>query len=138
MKAMLKFAVENTIKALLAPHNESTLASVLRRARVRVVFGVILTREAIIQRALLQRDLQPPPVPKLDHTLNRFLEYASVVATEQQLQQTKVNVEQFRRGDGPNVQAELEKLAIRKDNWVEFYSQSNKDEGFPLRSTVSG
>jgi hypothetical protein len=71
----------------------------------------------------LQRDLTAPPVPSLDHTFDRFLEYASVIAQDARtMDEVRVAVADFRATDAPKAQQRIEHLAARKDNWVRVYS----------------
>ncbi|KAL6740309.1 hypothetical protein Aduo_013676 [Ancylostoma duodenale] len=65
------------------------------------------------------RLLPKPPVPSLDHTLDRYLEYAELVAEGQNrnIQMTLDAVEEFRRL-GVVYQQRLEKLAEAESNWI--------------------
>lgn len=60
-----------------------------------------------------------PPVPYLDHTLSRYLEYARVVAhnNKDAIKRTEEAVSQFRK-TGIDLQLKLQKFADGNDNWV--------------------
>ncbi|VDN22857.1 unnamed protein product [Cylicostephanus goldi] len=65
------------------------------------------------------RCLPKPPVPTLDHTLERYREYAEVVAEGMQrdIQGTLNAVDEFRK-IGTIYQQRLEKIAEGEPNWV--------------------
>ncbi|KHJ97173.1 hypothetical protein OESDEN_02846, partial [Oesophagostomum dentatum] len=65
------------------------------------------------------RSLPKPPVPSLDHSLDRYVEYAEVVAEGQNrdIRNTIRAVEEFRKSGVP-VQQRLEKLAENEVNWI--------------------
>ncbi|VDL86921.1 unnamed protein product, partial [Nippostrongylus brasiliensis] len=65
------------------------------------------------------RPLPKPPVPPLDHCLNRYLEYAEVVArgNEETLKKTRHVVEEF-RNSGQIYQQRLLRLAEKDENWI--------------------
>ncbi|VDO07636.1 unnamed protein product [Brugia timori] len=60
-----------------------------------------------------------PPVPALEHTLKRYLEYASVVANNDKakISRTEKAVAEF-RNIGERLQEKLEKIANEEDNWI--------------------
>ncbi|CAG9539986.1 unnamed protein product [Cercopithifilaria johnstoni] len=63
-----------------------------------------------------------PPVPSLEHTLKRYLEYVSVVVNNDQakLSHTEKAVAEF-RNTGAKLQEKLEKIANNEDNWINQY-----------------
>uniref|UniRef100_A0A158Q3N7 Choline O-acetyltransferase n=1 Tax=Dracunculus medinensis TaxID=318479 RepID=A0A158Q3N7_DRAME len=63
--------------------------------------------------------LPKPPVPYLDHTLSRYLEYARVVAhnNKDAIKRTEEAVSQFRK-TGIDLQLKLQKFADGNDNWI--------------------
>ncbi|EYC43793.1 hypothetical protein Y032_0480g2231 [Ancylostoma ceylanicum] len=63
--------------------------------------------------------LPKPPVPSLDHCLDRYMEYAEVVAEGQKrdIRNTLRAVEEFRRV-GVTLQQRLERLAESESNWI--------------------
>lgn len=69
--------------------------------------------------AIFQNSIPKPPVPSLDHTLKRYLEYVSVVVNNDQtkLSRTQKAVSEF-RNTGARLQEKLEKIADEEDNWV--------------------
>uniref|UniRef100_A0A1I7VF37 Carn_acyltransf domain-containing protein n=1 Tax=Loa loa TaxID=7209 RepID=A0A1I7VF37_LOALO len=66
-----------------------------------------------------ENPLPKPPVPSLEHTLKRYLEYASVVVKNDQtkLSRTEKAVDDF-RNTGARLQKKLEKIANEQDNWI--------------------
>lgn len=66
-----------------------------------------------------QNSLPKPPVPQLEHTLKRYLEYVSVVVNNDQVKLTHAEkaVAEF-QNTGRRLQAKLEKIANEEDNWV--------------------
>lgn len=63
-----------------------------------------------------------PPVPSLEHTFSRYLEYASVIAKNQdQFLQTKENVKDFLRDGGEKFQEKVLELARMTPNWVNHF-----------------
>ncbi|PAV72594.1 hypothetical protein WR25_09993 [Diploscapter pachys] len=70
-----------------------------------------------------ERGLLKPPVPPLDATLDRYLEYAAVVAAGQpqmHLHSTVDAVQKF-RVQGKPLQEKLLKIAEKELNWVNIY-----------------
>ncbi|KAK5976341.1 hypothetical protein GCK32_022392, partial [Trichostrongylus colubriformis] len=63
--------------------------------------------------------LPKPPIPTLDHTLDRYIEYAEVVAEGRHhpLQRTQRAVQDFREA-GLVYQERLLRLAETEENWV--------------------
>lgn len=63
--------------------------------------------------------LPKPPVPPLDHSLDRYLEYAEVVAEGQNwdIRRTLHATEEFGRL-GVTYQQQLEQIAEDESNWV--------------------
>ncbi|RCN36188.1 hypothetical protein ANCCAN_17932 [Ancylostoma caninum] len=63
--------------------------------------------------------LPKPPVPSLDHSLDRYIEYAKVVAEGQKrdIQKTLDAVKEFRRL-GVVYQQRLEQIAEGESNWI--------------------
>ncbi|KAK5970509.1 hypothetical protein GCK32_009221 [Trichostrongylus colubriformis] len=63
--------------------------------------------------------LPKPPIPTLDHTLDRYIEYAEVVAEgrHQPLQRTQRAVQDFRKA-GLVYQERLLRLAETEENWI--------------------
>jgi carnitine O-acetyltransferase len=55
-----------------------------------------------------QGDLKRLPIPTLDETLNKLPKVLSALQTPEQQKETLQIVEQFRKGDGPRLQAMLE------------------------------
>ena len=56
-----------------------------------------------------QNDLPRLPIPSLDETLNKFPKVLAALQTPDQQKETLQIVEEFRKGDGPRLQALLEK-----------------------------
>ncbi|VDK79446.1 unnamed protein product [Onchocerca ochengi] len=71
---------------------------------------------------LIMNPIPKPPVPSLEHTLKRYLEYASVVVNNDQakLLHTEKAIAEF-RSTGTRLQEKLEKIANEQDNWVKMY-----------------
>ncbi|VDO27532.1 unnamed protein product [Onchocerca flexuosa] len=67
---------------------------------------------------LIITSIPKPPIPSLEHTLKRYLEYASVVVHNDQakLLHTEKAVAEF-RSTGTRLQEKLEKIASEQDNW---------------------
>uniref|UniRef100_A0A182NGC9 60S ribosome subunit biogenesis protein NIP7 homolog n=1 Tax=Anopheles dirus TaxID=7168 RepID=A0A182NGC9_9DIPT len=57
------------------------------------------------------------PLPKLDHTLKRYLESLKPFGTDAELENTKKIIETFRKGVGAKLQAILEEKAAKEKNW---------------------
>uniref|UniRef100_A0AAF5PJ46 Choline O-acetyltransferase n=2 Tax=Wuchereria bancrofti TaxID=6293 RepID=A0AAF5PJ46_WUCBA len=66
-----------------------------------------------------KNSIPKPPVPALEHTLKRYLEYASVVANNDKarISHTEKAVAEF-RNIGERLQEKLEKIANEEDNWI--------------------
>ncbi|MCP9265379.1 Choline O-acetyltransferase [Dirofilaria immitis] len=60
-----------------------------------------------------------PPVPSLEHTLKRYLEYVSVIVNNDQakLSHTEKAIAEF-RNVGKRLHEKLEKIADEQDNWI--------------------
>lgn len=58
------------------------------------------------------------PLPKLDHTLKRYLESLKPFGTAEELENTKKIIETFRKGVGAKLQTILEEKAAKEKNWV--------------------
>uniref|UniRef100_A0AC34QFE0 Choline/carnitine acyltransferase domain-containing protein n=1 Tax=Panagrolaimus sp. JU765 TaxID=591449 RepID=A0AC34QFE0_9BILA len=68
------------------------------------------------------KPLQKPPVPSLEHTLSRYVEYASVLAkTPEQLEQTRGNVKEFLRDGGEKMQQKILEIADMNPNWINLF-----------------
>ncbi|WKY03966.1 hypothetical protein Q1695_005165 [Nippostrongylus brasiliensis] len=78
-----------------------------------------LARYSVSTFSSITRPLPKPPVPPLDHCLNRYLEYAEVVArgNEETLKKTRHVVEEF-RNSGQIYQQRLLRLAEKDENWI--------------------
>nr|XP_040219953.2 peroxisomal carnitine O-octanoyltransferase [Anopheles coluzzii] len=59
------------------------------------------------------------PLPKLDHTLKRYLESLKPFGTAEELENTKKIIETFRKGVGAKLQTILEEKAAKEKNWVD-------------------
>ncbi|XP_053679348.1 peroxisomal carnitine O-octanoyltransferase [Anopheles nili] len=59
------------------------------------------------------------PLPKLDHTLKRYLESVKPFGTAAELENTKQIIETFRKGVGAQLQKILEEKAACEKNWVD-------------------
>ena len=61
-------------------------------------------------------------MPSLDHTFDRFLEYASVIGQDARaMEEVRAAVAEFRATDATKAQQRIEYLATRKDNWVRVH-----------------
>ncbi|KHN84260.1 Choline O-acetyltransferase [Toxocara canis] len=71
---------------------------------------------------LNQKPLPKVPVPPIEHTLGRYLEYARVVAdgNSEAIARTEEAVTKFFKV-GIELQKKLEKIAEREENWVNRY-----------------
>ncbi|VDD94537.1 unnamed protein product [Enterobius vermicularis] len=82
-------------------------------------FGYIAGRRRLALNPY--NSLPKPPVPKLEHTLSRYLEYADVVAGNNRgaFEKTKIAAKKF-LADQQHLQEKLEKIAKHDENWVSF------------------
>lgn len=71
--------------------------------------------ETVIPTYHFQKSLPKLPLPKLDETLDRYVNSAEAVVSAEQLAQTKEAVAAFKAGAGPKYHAELERL--NKNEW---------------------
>ncbi|XGW30422.1 hypothetical protein V3C99_009416 [Haemonchus contortus] len=80
---------------------------------------VHLAKYSIATRSIVTVALPKPPIPSLDHTLDRYIEYAEVVAEgrHQPLQRTQRAVYDFRK-TGLIYQQRLLRLAESEENWI--------------------
>ncbi|PIO64016.1 Choline/Carnitine O-acyltransferase, partial [Teladorsagia circumcincta] len=80
---------------------------------------VHLTKHCIRTRSTVTGALPKPPIPTLDHSLDRYIEYAEVVAEgrHQPLQRTQRAVYDFRKA-GIIYQQRLLRLAESEENWI--------------------
>lgn len=62
--------------------------------------------------------LPPLPLPKLNETLERYFESLKPFGTEDELRKSRKLIDEFLHGDGPKLQALLEKRASERRNWV--------------------
>ncbi|KAL3983211.1 Choline/Carnitine o-acyltransferase family protein [Acanthocheilonema viteae] len=69
-----------------------------------------------------ENSIPKPPVPSLEHTLKRYLEYVSVVVNNDQTKLSHIEkaVDEF-RNIGARLQEKLEKIANEEDNWINQY-----------------
>lgn len=58
------------------------------------------------------------PLPKLEHTLKRYLESLKPFGTAEELEASKKVIEEFRTGIGGKLHALLEEKAKHEKNWV--------------------
>ncbi|XP_055588371.1 peroxisomal carnitine O-octanoyltransferase [Uranotaenia lowii] len=58
------------------------------------------------------------PLPKLEHTLKRYLESLKPFGTPEELERSKTIIEAFRTGIGAKLHAMLEEKAKNEKNWV--------------------
>lgn len=65
--------------------------------------------------------LPKQPLPDLNRTLDRWLEVSKVFVSDSQHQQTKQVVEEFRKNEGPKLQAFLRKRFSKTENWLYDY-----------------
>uniref|UniRef100_A0A0R3S4A1 Choline O-acetyltransferase n=1 Tax=Elaeophora elaphi TaxID=1147741 RepID=A0A0R3S4A1_9BILA len=74
------------------------------------------------KQATTTNAIPKPPVPSLEHTLKRYLEYVSVIVGNDQtkLLHTEKAVAEF-RNIGARLQEKLEKIAHEEDNWINRY-----------------
>uniref|UniRef100_A0AAG5CSL1 Choline/carnitine acyltransferase domain-containing protein n=1 Tax=Anopheles atroparvus TaxID=41427 RepID=A0AAG5CSL1_ANOAO len=59
------------------------------------------------------------PLPKLDHTLKRYLESLKPFGSSEELENSKRIIETFRKGVGAKLQTILEEKAAKEKNWVD-------------------
>lgn len=62
--------------------------------------------------------LESLPLPKLQDTLERYERNLLPFATEQELQQTRKTIDDFKHGIGKKLQTILEEKAAKSRNWV--------------------
>jgi len=62
--------------------------------------------------------LPPLPVPNLDHTLDKYLESTKPYVTDQQFENTRQLVENFKNGIGAELHEKLKAKAATERNWV--------------------
>lgn len=70
---------------------------------------------------ILQKKLPKPPVPELDMTLKKYLEYVKVISKEDDYRQTETYVAEFQDKEGPILQEKLIKIANEDNNWVRYW-----------------
>ncbi|VDP11709.1 unnamed protein product [Soboliphyme baturini] len=58
------------------------------------------------------------PVPGLRETLDKYLEYVSVISSEEDFVVTRRNVQEFAETEGPALDQQLRAIAANEENWV--------------------
>ncbi|KAF7637876.1 Carn_acyltransf domain-containing protein [Meloidogyne graminicola] len=79
-----------------------------------------LKEEKNIEDKWKQYLLPKAPIPNLNHTLIRYLEYSSVLAQTYGLDLNKTikYVKEFEENFGQKLQKKLEEIAIKEENWI--------------------
>lgn len=73
----------------------------------------------VIGRMFAQQESLPKlPVPALDATLQKYLRTVRPLVSDEDFEQTKKYVEEFRRNSGPKLQKFLEERAAKEVNWL--------------------
>ncbi|XP_052090934.1 carnitine O-acetyltransferase-like [Mytilus californianus] len=73
----------------------------------------------VIGRMFAQQESLPKlPVPALDATLQKYLRTVRPLVSDEDFEQTKKYVEEFRRSSGPKLQKFLEERATKEVNWL--------------------
>ncbi|XP_076091347.1 carnitine O-acetyltransferase-like [Mytilus galloprovincialis] len=73
----------------------------------------------VIGRMFAQQESLPKlPVPALDATLQKYLRTVRPLVSDEDFEQTKKYVEEFRKDSGPKLQKFLEERATKEVNWL--------------------
>ncbi|CAG2188969.1 NDUFS4 [Mytilus edulis] len=92
----------------------------------------------VIGRMFAQQESLPKlPVPALDATLQKYLRTVRPLVSDEDFEQTKKYVEEFRKDSGPKLQKFLEERATKEVNWTSEKNEVIVDEK-PDLAVLSG
>ena len=70
-----------------------------------------------------QDNLAKLPIPKLDNTLQKYMNVLEPLQTKKEQNDTFKAVEDFAKGEGPELQARLKKYATGKTSYIEQFCE---------------
>lgn len=79
-----------------------------------------------------QDSLPKLPIPDLKSTAQKYLEALKPLQSPREHSETRQAVEDFLRGDGPNLQEKLENYAESKTSYIEQFCKMSTGEHIPL------
>jgi carnitine O-acetyltransferase len=74
-----------------------------------------------------QDKLPKLPIPELEHSMTKYLDYLKPLQSPRDHSETKQAVEEFLKGEGPELQERLKKYANGKTSYIEQFCKSCRD-----------